>query len=141
MFRFVEHQADLAVEVEAGSREGFHRSALEALITLLFGGFPPITTPALDAPLDNFILDAQGGDEEEVLVSSLNALLGLCQIDGWIPYHILYLAFTEGSLSVTFSGQKDQTKHFLIREIKAATYHQLTIQKQPTWKARIVFDA
>jgi SHS2 domain-containing protein len=66
------------------------------------------------------------------LLDAKELLLSMFEIAGIERFH----------LEATVSGEKiDQGRHRLLGEIKAATYHQMTVERRDdSWFARIIFD-
>ncbi len=135
-FRFVEHQADIAVQLEGKSKEELFVSGIEALINLLTDNDSENNkncTPQL------LVIEAAGMDDEELLVNILNELLFRCYNERWFPLTCNSVEFSESTVQAQIEGYKNQGKS-LSREIKAATYHMLEIRKNTVWKTRLVFD-
>lgn len=139
MFRFIEHPADLAMEVESDSREGLFQDALEALATLLTG--TENGHRSNDAPgAPTFEIAAEGEDDEELLVGILNELLFQCQVGRWAPGRVRSVRFQPGRVTVVMSGVEGVGGRGLAREIKAATYHNLQVKSGNRWSAQVVLD-
>lgn len=139
MFRVVEHIADIAVEVEAPDRESFFCSALEAVVGLLTA---EIEKPSEDCLLDSReVLTVEGFDDEELLIKLLNEFLFLCQTGKFFPELVEGIGnLSPRKLSATIQGRRFPGRSPFAREIKAATYHKLLIQREPQWFAKIVLD-
>lgn len=136
MRKFVEHQADLAVEIQAPDREGLFKDALQAVIELLTGA--PV---AVDSSESRLSISAEGFDDEEKLVSLLNELLFACQTDGYRPYSALEVEFpTATSVKALIAVAERGSGLPLAREIKAATYHDLWIESGAEWSVKVTFD-
>ena len=146
MFRFVEHQADIAVELEADSREGLFISALEAITAILTGDPERYSAPSVvDIKLNHLLGDTSikstGFDDEELLVGLMNEFLYLCQVEGFYPLKVNSLTFNrENSIIADLSGLSGEHGLQLEREIKAATYHDLHITSDKTWRVKVVMD-
>lgn len=137
MYRTIEHQADIAVEVEASDRAGLFRAALQALKALLTDetdythGTDYICTT----------ISASGFDDEERLVDILNELLYISQVQRQFPVGIgaVYID-DDQNISAEIQVLAPGSGKSLSREIKAATYHNLKIISSPSWRTKIVFD-
>ena len=146
MFRFVEHQADIAVELEASDRRGLFQAGLEAVAALLIGSLDAetpeqVVTEFPTGKRGGFSIEGYGYDDEERLVNLLNKLLNACQIDGWWPKRVKDVDFRDdGSVRARLSGIHGCDKKLFTREVKAATYHNLKIETDPVWRAKVVFD-
>ncbi len=146
MFRFAEHQADIAIEIEAESREALFRTALESLIILLTGD-PDASDSALgveehwNQPVDNASIRAAGHDDEERLVDLMNEFLYLCQVNGFWPLRVEDVLFdNRGDIEAVICGLKEHHERTFSREIKAATYHDLKIKTGKVWRVKVVLD-
>lgn len=143
MFRMVEHQADIAVILQASDRTGLFKSALEAIISLLTGleqdQFPN-EKDCMDNP-ETFKISSIGEDDEERLVDLMNEMLYFCQVEGWFPLTVETLSFQiDNKVSAILRGLRNPSELTFQREIKAATYHDLKILTSPAWYAKVVFD-
>jgi len=146
MFRFVEHQADIAVELEAGSREELFQTALDALTALLTGD--PDNRDTSDKIEENLkdlqqntSIKANGFDDEERLIGLMNEFLYLCQVKGFYPRKTDQIAFNDqGGVSADLTGIFDRHDLQFLREIKAATYHDIIIRSGKVWKVKVVMD-
>ncbi len=139
MFRMVEHQADIAVELAAPNREAFFRTSLEALVSILAEGVMPL--PLKDESECREILRVEGFDDEELLIKLLNEFLFLCQTGKFFPLSVEALVSVGDScLAATIYGFRFRGRPPFIREVKAATYHCLKIQREPEWFAKVVLD-
>jgi len=136
MFRFIEHPADLAVELEADSRELLFQSGLEAVIALLTGREDQKILPDLSSAS----ISADGFDDEERLVGLLNELLYLCQVKDFYPVSVKDVSFDKTQVNAAINGSSSEHGQKLIREIKAATYHDIKIKTGKTLKVKIVLD-
>jgi len=137
MFRPVEHQADIALEVTATSREGLFRGALEGLIYFLTG----MTSPGEGEALRELTLTSSGFDDEERLVGLLSELLYAAQVFNWGPRCVKKVDFDgDGSVGSVILAVPQGGGANLAREIKAATYHKLKIIHNGVWRVNIVFD-
>jgi len=137
VYRTVEHQADIAVEIEATDRTGLFTSAMEALISMLTGEVGCL--PCSDC--SQVPISSSGFDDEERLVNILNELLFLCQVQGQFPVMVENVHFDdEQNVTTVVNVLEIGNNRTLKREIKAATYHNLKISKYPSWKTTVVFD-
>lgn len=137
MYRTIEHQADIAVEIEAADRVGLFSTALEALVSLLTGTEERSSL----SECSQVVISASGFDDEECLVDLLNELLYLCQVHHKFPVAIRDVHFSaDQEVSAKIFVLETCKELTLSREIKAATYHNLKIIKSPSWRTEIVFD-
>ncbi len=127
LYKFVDHQADLAVVVEADDREGLFLEALTALSNLISGRIAVDGTETGEDHSHNresqvFTLRAIGYDDEERLVALLNELLYACQVDCWLPLEIESVRFDkEGGVTSQLRGISGMGSSELKRKVKATT--------------------
>jgi SHS2 domain-containing protein len=136
MFRTVDHQADIAVEIEADNRKGLFMEAVTALISLL------MTISDINGSGDEILhLKASGYDDEELLVGLLSELLFQSQTLRWGPKSVLSVGFPDSqSVEAQIVAQTNRGGEHLAREIKAVTYHGMKIENGDRWRVKIVFD-
>lgn len=156
MIWFVDHQADIAVELEADSRSGLFQAGLEAIIALLtiesfyeeaFDGdiHSLVDEQETDGLLlkvsDTFSISADGSDDEERLIGLMNEMLFACQIEDWWPISVESVTFNEdNAVTAVINGFFKKSYLNFKREIKAATYHNLKIRSSPKWTVKVVLD-
>jgi SHS2 domain-containing protein len=134
-YTVIDHTADLGIEVEAESREGvFTKSAL-AMFDLMFGLGSiggDITKP--------FSVTAE--NPVELLVAWLNELLYFYAVERILFSGFADVRLGEDSFRAVGCGERfDPGKHRCDLEIKAATYHDVSLAFiEGRWKARVIFD-
>lgn len=154
---FLDHTADVGIDVEAASTEQlFHRAAL-GMLALLHGleddstgpERPDVPTPSFSSTQGGADAAAEGGEP-----SSAIAVSG----DGW---GAVLLAWLREILFLHETRNRDYTRadfHRLdptgleatvrtvpsapaVREIKGVTYHELAVERTDHgWKGRVIFD-
>jgi SHS2 domain-containing protein len=134
-YRFVDHTADLMVEVEAPDRVGLFSEAARSLFAILTD---------LDGvePREAQRLRVEAEDWEQLLVAWLTELLFLYETDLWLfsRFEILELE-SHGLEAVAWGERLDSERHPIEREVKAVTYHRLgLVQEGGIFKTSIVFD-
>ena len=134
-YKTFEHTADIGIEVEAPDTDGvFVRCAL-AMFDMMFG---------LESIGRNQTrrISVSGENRNELLVAWLNELLYVYSVEGMMFSDFSDVALGATTLSAVGSGEVyDQSKHHAGLEIKAATYHGLSIrQTAGKWQARVIFD-
>jgi SHS2 domain-containing protein len=74
-------------------------------------------------------ISAQGRDKQEMVVNFLNEVIFLVYGHRWIPKNINTMKLNENlQIDASFSGESIETaRHHIDREIKAVTYHNLSI--------------
>lgn len=137
-YNFIEHTADIAVELEASSIEELFFCAVEAWGRAL-----------IDAELlyedEKIKLDFEADSLEELLVNFLNEINYLFLSKKWFCTGVEDVKFHENNgckMTARLAGLTVQpTKIDFKEEIKAVTYHQLQIKKEnDIYTTRVVFD-
>jgi SHS2 domain-containing protein len=134
-YKTFNHTADLGVEICGPDCNQLFINAGRTLFDLICG------TSAIDEKVA-LPVTAEGGGYEDLMVSWLRELLYLHQVKGDLLSAFIIHQLDENRLIATVKGEQfDARRHGPLREIKAVTYHQLTIeQSEEGWTARIVFD-
>jgi SHS2 domain-containing protein len=135
LYTVIDHTADVGIEVEGASREEIFTKSGLAMFDLMIG---------LESVGDNVTksLSVTGANQTELLVVWLNELLYSYAVE-----RIVYSGFTDAELgdsafrAVGRGEQFDPGKHHCEMEIKAATYHDVSLARvDDGWKARVIFD-
>lgn len=132
----LEHTADLSVMGEGDTRE-------EALLALLEGLSAQIIDPGTVRKSGERAIEAEGVDTEDAVVTLLGELIYLIYVKNWLPAGFEGVELTGESAKVVAGGEKyDPSRHRLLTEIKAATYHDYDFSKgaDGLWRVRAVFD-
>ena len=131
-FRFLDHEADLGLEISGRDQAELFSHAGAALFSL-------ITDPdTIEARFTRHITINNG---EELLVVFLNELLYLWDTEKFIP-RTFSVRLDGGRLEADITGETfDPGKHSVYKEIKAVTYHKFTIQQEgDLLKATVFLD-
>jgi SHS2 domain-containing protein len=129
VFRWLEHTAELGLEIEAPSREAVFEEALAAFAELVGAGDGPLLTRQLDV----------GADEPGLLlVEWLSELLYLADAEQFVPERVAALELGDGGLRATVEGRLGEPRQLL----KAVTLHRLEFREDATvgWRAHVVLD-
>jgi SHS2 domain-containing protein len=83
-----------------------------------------------------------GDGLEELLVAWLNELLYVYSVEKMVFSGFSEADLGENTFSALVAGERfDPVRHSADMEIKAATYHDLSVRRdRGGWKARIIFD-
>lgn len=136
-YEFLDHTADVGVRIYAGTLKDLFKTAAEVLFNLLVENRPK-STKEKEVYLESETF-------EDLLVNWLNELISIFFADKFLP--------AAYSIQIEDIGNKKLLKGFLTgesfdpyenkikQEIKAATYHNLKIEKtKEGYKAEIIFD-
>jgi SHS2 domain-containing protein len=129
VFRWLEHTAELGLEIEAPSREAVFEEALAAFAELVGGGDGPLTTREVEVEADEPGL---------LLVEWLSELLYLADTEQFVPERVASLDLDRNRLRATVEGRLGEPGQLL----KAVTLHRLEFREDATvgWRAHVVLD-
>lgn len=134
-FEVLEHTADVGVRVYGGSFAELLKNAALALMSL-------ITDRESVRPDEEVAFEAEAETGEELLIKMLSEILYLHEVRKMV-FADADLELTDGyKLRGRLRGEKtDVSRHELLQDIKAATYHNLKIERvNDRFMAEIVFD-
>ena len=134
-FRIVEHTADIGIEVEAGSLEELFAGAAAGMFSIIVE--PETVTAVISREIA-----LHAADLGELMFTWLNELLYLLYVKALVPSRFEAKRIDGTDLEVTVWGETlDLRRHRMLEEVKAATYHQMTVSKRDHgWFARVIFD-
>ena len=137
-FEFIEHTADLGIRVKGDTLEGLFENAALCLFSLMSDYKP-------EGKIEEKII-LEGEDLEELFVTWLNELNSMFFTYKFLPakYNIK-ITHDEPQYKVlegVLLGEEfDPYENKISREIKAATYHNLKVEKiDNKWQAEVIFD-
>lgn len=134
---FLDHTADVGLDVAAGTREELFHRAAAGMVALLRGhdddGDPPMSVGS-DRTLT---LELSADDDAGLLAAWLKELLFLHE-----TRQVDYAGARFDRLTSTRLEARVETGPAApVREIKGVTYHELAVQQTAAgWKARVIFD-
>jgi SHS2 domain-containing protein len=146
VYRWVDHTAELELQLEAATEEGIFAEALAALGELL--GERSSGAPGDPARHE---VSASAPDRPTLLAEWLSELVFLAETEQFVPHQVDSLSIERSShteprdvrahravdLEATVSGRRASPPHL----VKAVTYHRLEMHEQDeTWRARVVLD-
>lgn len=134
-YEILDHTADVRVRIEGRSFEDFLSSAALALMDLISDRTKVKTVEEVD-----FQVEAETG--EELLIKMLGEILYVNRVRDMV-FHDLVIEMTGkyGAKGRLLGEKFDPERHELELDIKAATYHNLKIQRvNDRFIAEVVFD-
>ncbi len=137
-YRFLEHTADLAIEVTAGDLGGLFAEALRGMTDC-------VTELALVEPRVDRRLEASAAELDLLLADWLGEAVTAFETRGEL-YSAAEVAVAKGAdgfhASAVVRGEPwEAGRHPLKVLIKGVTYHGLEVARRPGgWRARLVFD-
>jgi SHS2 domain-containing protein len=127
--RWVEHTAELELELEAPTQEALFADALRAFGELV----------ARDGAGDAVTHDVRvtAADPAALLVEWLDELVFLAETQDFVPERVTALELRDGELRATVEGRRGEPAHL----VKSVTYHGLELGRgESGWRARVVLD-
>ena len=134
-FRLLEHTADIGFEAAGHTREEAFVNAARALMEL-------IADTALIEARDPTPIRVEGSNSTDLLVNWLSEILYLHEAERLLFRDFEIDRLTEHSLEATALGERfDPTRHRLKSQVKAVTYHQLSLEETGDgWRAQVYVD-
>jgi SHS2 domain-containing protein len=137
-FKFIDHTADIAVDLEADSLEELFTAAAETFKL-------SVTDFECSETSDSIEVELAGTSKEELLVAFLNEINFYLTAKKWLCCSIgsikIFNDENEWELSAELNGIKVNSEIDLKKEIKSVTYHQMEIvEKNNIYTTRVVFD-
>ena len=127
MYRFVDHTAELEVELEAGTAEGVLLEALRA--------FAELTGPG-DGEAVERAVDVSAGDLPALLAAWLDELLYLADAEELVPENA-EIAVSGTRVTGVVRGRRGEPRPL----VKAVTLHRLRFRPENgSWRGRVVLD-
>jgi SHS2 domain-containing protein len=134
LFRWVEHTAEVELEIEARSERQVLVDALEALGELLSRD-PGDAPPRWERATRNVVVSAE--DRPALLAAWLEELVYLAESEGFVATGVRRLELTQRELTATITGVLDDPPPL----VKAVTYHRLLFEPSGGgYLARVVLD-
>jgi len=134
-YEVLEHTADIGIRVKSVSLEGLFKNAGLAL-TELSAEKQKTQFPEKH----KFVITQKAENVEELFINWLNELLSLSSAEALIFEDIKINQINEQFVDAIATGT-DSRDYQTNVEIKAATYHQLKVQKTGSrWEAEVIFD-
>ena len=134
-YEVIEHTADIGIRVKARDLSGLFKAAGLAIFEL-----SAQKLPTKDKQLHKISIGQKGADIEELFVNWLNELLSLSSAEGVI-FEDLHIEKMENNEIDAVAIGSDIKNYKVNTEIKAATYHELSVKNDKSgWTAEVIFD-
>jgi SHS2 domain-containing protein len=133
-YRLLEHTADMGIEATGETLpELFLQAAL---------GLRAIISESPASPESSKVVEVTGGDPSEVLVNWLNEILYLLEVHHFFPADFQVEEVGQTRMRGRIRGELlDGGRHFIEREVKAVTFHQIEVEEVAgIWRVRIFVD-
>jgi len=134
-YRLIDHTADVGVHIFGQNQERLFENAAEAMFSLMIEGSVQDKTETVQITLS-------GDTPEDLLMTWLRTLLSLFNVKNLIVLKTRIHSISGNSLSADLTITPfDAALHSIQNEIKAVTYHGLTVEKKDDrWFAQVIFD-
>jgi len=134
-YQIIDHTADLGIIVEGTDEKNLFIRAAQAMTDLMVEGDISKKTVIKDVSL-------QGEDFPDLMVRWLGEILYLFDGESLIVNSIEIKSISPTKLKSTLTLSSFEPEHHQVkREIKAVTYHQISVDKtNDGWQARVIFD-
>ena len=133
-FWSIDHTADMGLLVRARTREELFIEAAKGLVLLLAGEFPVV--PAFWRELE-----VEAPEMDLLLVDFLSEILALVTVEELVPIKVEIDRLETQSLKARAGFVRLKDLGGLKREIKAVTYHGLSLTETASGlEARLIFD-
>jgi len=134
-YQIIDHTADLGIIVKGPDVENLFILAAQAMTDLMVKGDISEKTAIRDVLVE-------GEDFPDLMVRWLGEILYLFEGENFIVHSIEIKSISPIQLKSTLSLSSFEPEyHQVLREIKAVTYHQISVDKaNDGWEARVIFD-
>jgi SHS2 domain-containing protein len=130
--RWIEHTAELQLELHARSEAAIFRQAVLALRELLEEDAEPATGERVERQVE-----AEATDRGALLAEWLAELVFLAETEGLVPDEARDLVVGEDSVTAVVVGRTCEPRHL----VKAVTYHDLALHRdRDGWRGNVVLD-
>jgi SHS2 domain-containing protein len=128
-YRWVEHTAELELELEAATEQAVFLEALAA--------FAELVAEERCVDSERREVAARGDDRASLLAAWLDELVFLAETEGFVPVRVTELELDDGVLCATVRGHVGEPRQL----VKAVTWHRLEFAADGDhWRARVVLD-
>ena len=135
-YEIVEHTAEIGIRA-------YGKNPQELFAHMAQGMFSLIVAPEEVQSRERIPVAAQAQDWERLLVAWLRELLFLFDTQHFLSVSFEIDRLTPTQIQATAIGEKlDPARHHVDKEVKAATYCDLSVKQQPggSWVAQVIFD-
>ena len=140
-YKLIDHTADIGCEIYGRTRKELFANSVVALLELMLGR-KTISRTNENPALETKSLTVEGADLEDLFINFLREVLYLFNGEGWVVVDCHPLQVTNKHIIAQLTGEPYiSTKHQVKMEIKAVTYHGLSVKKTKTgWVGRVIYD-
>ena len=132
-YELIDHTADVGVKAYGSSVSEAFSNAAKAMFDLM-------TDESEIDEIGEFTIELDAPDLEQLLVDWLSELLYIHDVDGLV-FSRFEISLNKTHLSAKIFGESfNINKHKIGIEIKAVTYHMLTVQENTPVFVQVLFD-
>jgi len=141
-YRLIDHTADIGMEIFGRTKKELFINAALALSSIMIQASGNESKMSRKAKERIKIRTVEGADVEDLLINFLRELLYLFNGLGLVMKNYTIAECSTKRLVVQLVVEPFNNREHLIKtELKAVTYHGLSVEKIKTgWKARVIFD-
>jgi SHS2 domain-containing protein len=145
-YKILDHTADIGIEALGKTKKELFGNTVEAMFDLMVDKEPDrksnLKVTREMTALEEKVVNIKGADTEDLLVNFLREALYLFNGKRWLVKKCKLLELTARHVVAQLQGESyNSQKHQLKKEIKAVTYHGLSVKKTAQgWKAKVIFD-
>ncbi|MFH1128499.1 MAG: archease [Candidatus Omnitrophota bacterium] len=134
-YEIIEHTADIGIRVKGKDLADLFKNAAQAIFEI-----STEKLPTKDKEKHKIFVAQKATSLEELFINWLNEVLSLSSAEGLIFEDFQMTKIDEFNVEAIALGS-DITNYKTNTEIKAATYHQLKVEKTNSgWLAEVIFD-
>jgi SHS2 domain-containing protein len=135
MFEVFDHTADLGLRIHAPDLNALFADGGQALLSVIVSDSNTVE------PRDRLTVRVAGTDLEYLFVDWLDELLFLFESKRFLASEF-ETQLDDTGISATVRGEPcDPARHALAHEVKAVTYHGLTVEQSADgWRAEVILD-
>ncbi len=139
-YELIEHTADIGIRVKGGNLSELFKNAALAMFDIIAEKKSQVIPYGRKSPVEKISIKQKADNSEELFINWLNELLSLSATGELIFSDFKINKLDEKNLEVAAVGESMEN-YKVNTEIKAATYHQLKIEKiKSAWQAEVIFD-
>lgn len=141
-YRQIEHTADVGLEIYGNSIEGLFINGIKGLFHLISPELEVANEPKVfPEKWHPIVIELNASTQEEILIHWLNEFIYNFFVKGLFPKRLGISVLTEKNIRAEVEFNKYTKALNINLEIKAATYHDLSIKRVDTkYQTRVIFD-
>jgi SHS2 domain-containing protein len=134
-YQIIDHTADLGIVVKAHSLKNLFINAAKAMVDIMIQGDVKVKTEVREIVIE-------GKDFPDLMVRWLGEILYLFYGENLIGSSIEIESLSRNRIKSRIEFVEFNPDYYeILSEIKAVTYHRISVEKiDDTWKAMVIFD-